>query len=119
MFEGWALVAGGRVDEGVACLRDGFLRWRQTGSKNLGPFRLARVADGLLLAGEAVEAAAVLVEASAIAEETGEHWSDPELHRLSGIAKLRQSGETAGIKQAEHLPSSGDNQRAQERPKFD
>jgi predicted ATPase len=47
IFQGWALVAVGRVDEGLASLRDGLLRWRRTGSRSLGPFRLARVADGL------------------------------------------------------------------------
>jgi class 3 adenylate cyclase/predicted ATPase len=103
MFHGWALVVSGQRDEGTTILRDGLSLWRRSGARSMMPFRLARVADGLLLAGETAEAAALLAEAATIAEETGDHWSDPELDRLSGIANLRQSGGTTGIEQAELL----------------
>jgi predicted ATPase len=103
MFHGWALVGSGRRDEGTTILRGGLSLWRRSGARSMMPFRLARVADGLLLAGEVAEATALLAEAVTIGKETGDHWSDPELDRLSGIAKLRQSGGTAGIEQAELL----------------
>jgi predicted ATPase len=104
LFQGWGLVASGRIDEGLAQLRDGLSRWRRTGSKINGPFRLLRAADGLLLADETDEALALLAEAAALAEETGEHWSDAEVDRLSGIAKLRRSVGASDLAQAEqHL----------------
>ena len=62
---------------------------------------MARVADGLLLAGETAEALALLQEAGALARDIGERWSDPELDRLSGIAWLRQSGGLAELDRAE------------------
>ena len=102
MFQGWASIAVGRIEEGLACLRDGLASWRRTGSKLHGPYRLARAADALLLAGEVDDAAAVLADASALARETGEHWSDPEIDRLSGIVALRRAGETDEREHAEY-----------------
>jgi predicted ATPase len=104
MFQGWGLVATGHVEDGLDYLREGLAGWRQTGSKLHGPYRMARVADGLLLAGEAADALAVLDEAGALARDIGERWSDPEIDRLSGIALLRQASRIAELDRAEtHL----------------
>jgi predicted ATPase len=62
---------------------------------------MARAADGLLLAGEPAEARAPLAEASGLAREIGERWSDPEVDRLSGIAWLRQPNEAGALERAE------------------
>jgi predicted ATPase len=91
VFRGWGLIAAGSVEQGTDFLREGLSFWRRTGSKFQGPYRLARVADGLLRAGKTEEALELLAEAAALARETGEHWSDAELDRLSGIARLRQA----------------------------
>jgi predicted ATPase len=101
IFRGWGFIASGRVEEGLTDLRDGLWNWRRTGSKLHGPYRMARVADGLLLAGETAEALALLQEAGALARDIGERWSDPELDRLAGIAWLRQSGGLAELDRAE------------------
>jgi predicted ATPase len=90
IFRGWGLVASGRGEEGVVDLRNGLSDWRRIGSKFHGPYRLARVADGLLLTGDINGAQELLAEAVAIAKQTGEHWSDAELDRLAGMAKLRK-----------------------------
>src|SRR5207248_3136924 len=95
IFRGWGLIASGRHGEGLHDLRDGLIRWRQTGSKFNGPYRLARVADGLLLGGAFGEALAVLADADTLARETGEVWSDPKIDRLLGIATLQDSGGAA------------------------
>jgi class 3 adenylate cyclase/predicted ATPase len=91
IFQGWGLIADGDLEDGASRLRDGLIGWRRSGSIYMGPFRLARVADGLLLAGKSDEAQEVLAEAVAIAQKTGEQWSAPELERLSGIALSRPS----------------------------
>jgi class 3 adenylate cyclase/predicted ATPase len=91
MFQGWGLIAGGDVERGASHLRNGLIGWRRSGSTYMRPFRLARVADGFLLAGKAEEAKEVLAEAIAVARETGEQWSAPELERLSGLALLTPS----------------------------
>jgi class 3 adenylate cyclase/tetratricopeptide (TPR) repeat protein len=102
MFRGWGLIANGRREEGISILRDGLSLWRRSGAKSMMPFRLARIADGLLIAGETAEAAALLAEAATIAEETGDHWSDPEIDRLSGIAKLRLAEGAVELEAGEH-----------------
>jgi predicted ATPase len=91
IFRGWGLAARGRGEEGLADLRDGLSDWRRIGSKFHGPYRLSRVANGLLLTGDINGALEVLAEAVAMAEQTGEHWSDAELDRLAGTARLRNS----------------------------
>jgi predicted ATPase len=102
MFQGWALIAAGRTEDGLANLRDGLASWRRTGSKLHGPFRLSRVADGMLLAGETAAALELLEEAAALARQTGEYWSDAEIDRLTGIARVRRSGSTDDLEQAEY-----------------
>jgi predicted ATPase len=53
-----------------------------------------------------------LAEAVAIAEQTGEHWSDAELDRLAGTAKLRKSTPFFDPQKAEqHLRRAVDGAR--------
>jgi hypothetical protein len=52
IFRGWGLVASGCGEEGLVDLRNGLSDWRRIGSKFNGPYRLSRVADGLLLTGD-------------------------------------------------------------------
>ena len=101
IFRGWGLIARGQQRESRVDLREGLVRWRQTGSKFNGPYRLARVADGLLLRGEWTEAFSVLAEARMLTRETGEDWSDPELERLHAIAKLQHFDKVADRGEAE------------------
>ena len=104
IYQGWAQVADGNIEDGVSRLRDGLLAWRRSGSKYMGPFRLARVADGLLLAGKPDEAKEVLAEAVSIAQDTGERWSTPEIERLTGISFSRPSDRSFDLAQGEqHL----------------
>jgi class 3 adenylate cyclase/predicted ATPase len=112
IFRGWALVASGRGDEGIVDLRKGLSDWRRIGSKYHGPYRLARVADGLLLTGDIYGTLELLAEAVAVAEQTGEHWSDAELDRLAGTAKLRKSTPFFDPQKAEqHLRRAVDGAR--------
>jgi class 3 adenylate cyclase/predicted ATPase len=104
IYQGWAQIAGGNIEDGVSRLRDGLLCWRRSGSKYMAPFRLARVADGLLLAGKTDEAKEVLAEAVLIAQDTGERWSTPEIERLTGISFSRPSDGSFDLAQGEqHL----------------
>ena len=104
IFQGWGLIANGNIEDGASRLRDGLIGWRRSGSTYMGPFRLARVADGLLLAGKTGEAKEVLAEAVLIAQDTGERWSAPELERLAGIAFSRSSDGSLDPEQGEqHL----------------
>jgi predicted ATPase len=86
VFQGWALIANGSIEDGASRLRDGLMRWRPSGSIAYAPYRLSQVADGLLLANKTQEAKKALAEAVAIVREKGEQWSTPEIERLTGIA---------------------------------
>ena len=104
IVHGWVLIADGRLAEGVGSVRDGLSGWRRTGSKFFAPYRLSRVADALVLAGEIDEALAILQEAAALAAETGEHWSDIVIDWLLGTALLRRAGIAADrLRAEEHL----------------
>jgi class 3 adenylate cyclase/predicted ATPase len=104
IFQGWAQIADGNIEDGVSGLREGLMRWRPSGSIAYAPHRLAQVADGLLLANKPDEAKQLLAEAAAIVREKGEHWSAPEIERLTGIALSRPSDGLFDPKQTEqHL----------------
>jgi len=104
ILQGWALIADGNLENGASRLRDGLTRWRRSGSIVYAPYRLSRVADGLLLADKADEAKELLAEAAAIVRETGEQWSAAEVERLTGLALSRSSGGLFDPKQGEeHL----------------
>jgi class 3 adenylate cyclase/predicted ATPase len=96
IFQGWALIANGAIEDGVSRLRAGLMRWRPSGSIVYAPYRLSQVADGLLLADKTDEAKEVLAEAAAIVREKRGHWSAPEIERLTGIALSRPSDSEQG-----------------------
>jgi class 3 adenylate cyclase/predicted ATPase len=84
MLHGWALVARGRVDEGLVQLRLGLEAWRTSGSKYSAPYRLGRAADAYRMAGLAEEAKRLVTEAAETMERTNERWFEAEVHRLRG-----------------------------------
>jgi class 3 adenylate cyclase/predicted ATPase len=84
MLQGWALVAKGATDDGIAELRKGLDAWRGTGSKFNVPYRLGRAADAFRLAGLFEHGLDLVAEATRAMEQTGDRWFEPELHRLTG-----------------------------------
>ncbi len=103
IFQGWGLIAEGHSEQGVSRLRDGLIGLRRSATKYQVAFKLVRVADGLLLAGNLHEAKEVLAEADAIARETGEQWSASEIERLTGLALLRLDGSSDPEQGEQHL----------------
>ena len=91
MFEGWGLIADGSASEGLDLTRRGLDQWRRTGSKFQAPYRVARAADALLIAGEAEEAIVVLDEALEFSRQTGESWYNAEIDRLRAGAMIAAS----------------------------
>jgi predicted ATPase len=65
-------------------MRKGLDAWRGTGSKLHVPYRLARTADALRLAGIPEHGLNVIAEAICATEQTGDRWYEPELHHLKG-----------------------------------
>ena len=85
IIHGWAGARLGDATPAVAQMLAGFDAWCAGGARNLRPFFLALLADAWLAAGQPLQAVRSagqgLLEAG-----TGEHWWDPELHRLRAEA---------------------------------
>jgi predicted ATPase len=88
---GWVLVERGRVEEGIAEIRQGMDAVRITGAELSLLYVLAQLAEAYGKLGRVDEGLSLLDEALALADRTGERWYDAELHRLRGELTLERS----------------------------
>jgi predicted ATPase len=91
LLRGWALAYQGRAQEGVEQLTQGLVAFRAAGSEILRPYSLALLAEAYRTTGQLEEGFAMLAEALALVDTTGERWYEPELYRLKGALLLQQS----------------------------
>ncbi|MGC2199298.1 MAG: hypothetical protein WA633_04000, partial [Stellaceae bacterium] len=91
MLRGAALLGQGAVDEAIARIREGVAKWTGLGRTVNLPFGLASLAEGLARRGDRAAALAALREGLEIADATGEHKWDAELHRLTGTVLLTEN----------------------------
>jgi predicted ATPase len=84
VLRGWALATNGQGREGISQLREGLAGWERGGLACLQPYFLGLLAEAHVASGERDAALAILTEALAISERTGERYAWAELHRLSG-----------------------------------
>src|SRR5882724_6955387 len=91
-MQGWAQVAPGQDEEGMAQIRRGLAALRATGAALRLPYYLALLAEACGQTGRAAEGLTLLAEALAQAHNTGESWTEAELHRLKGELLLAQEG---------------------------
>src|SRR5271167_3256651 len=96
MLRGAALLGRGAVDEAIACIREGVAKWTSLGRTLNLPFGLASLAEGLARRGDRAAALAALREGLEIADATGEHKWDAELHRLTGTVLLAENKRDEG-----------------------
>jgi len=94
-LHGWALGATGRVDDGVAELRDGLARQRAAGSEIGRPQFDWMLGDIYLRAGRYEEAADAVTDGLDTAAKTGDHYWDGELNRLNGEIAIRSGRPSA------------------------
>jgi class 3 adenylate cyclase/predicted ATPase len=87
---GWALAAQGRVEEGIAQIRQGLVTFRATGAQVQQPSWLALLAEACGWAGQVAQGLNAVVEALAIMDETGERYYEAELYRLKGVLLLQE-----------------------------
>jgi predicted ATPase len=92
IMQGWALTATGHAEAGIARMREGMSAMHATGAALRRPYYLALLATAYGQAGRAEEERNLLSEALTEAEQTGEHWSQAELHRLKGESLRRSNG---------------------------
>jgi predicted ATPase len=96
MLRGAALLGQGAVDEAIARIREGVAKWTGLGRTFNLPFGLAFLAEGLARHGDRTAALAALREGLEIADATGEHKWDAELHRLTGTVLLAENKRDEG-----------------------
>ncbi len=88
MYSNWAR---GRLHDpaaGAAGLREAFASYLALGNKSGAPSFHGLIAELEVLRGDFVNALSAIDDGLAVAEETGEHCTDPYLHRLRGEALL-------------------------------
>ena len=95
---GWARVAGGQHDGGLAQLREGIARWTAGGAIVQRPFLHGLLADALARTGDAYAALCTLDDALGWVEQ-GERWYEPELHRMRAELLLER-GDLAGAQRS-------------------
>jgi predicted ATPase len=96
ILHGSALLGQGAVDEAIDRIREGVAKWTRLGRTVNLPFGLASLAEGLVRRGDRAAALAALREGLEIADATGEHKWDAELHRLTGTVLLAENKRDEG-----------------------
>lgn len=88
IFRGWLVAEEGRLDDGLAQIANGLVAYQAIGAELGRPTFLGILADVYGRLGRTDEALATVDEALALAERTGLHYWDAELHRLKGALRL-------------------------------
>lgn len=84
VFRGWAMAEAGQLREGLAVMEDALVAYSATGCVLVRPYFLALIAEATARHGQPERARALVVEALAAAERTGERVYEAELYRLLG-----------------------------------
>jgi predicted ATPase len=86
---GEALARQGRVEEGVALMREGLAAYQATGAKIARSHYLTRLAEAYGEVGRAEEGLSLLIEALTHVDKTGERFYEAELYRVKGELMLQ------------------------------
>jgi len=84
ILHGWALTWNSNAEDAIQLMRHGLAAWQTTGAHLMLPHSLGLLAEALHAASRPDEGLAVVAEALAIADTTGERWYQAELYRLRG-----------------------------------
>ena len=91
IFRGVVLAEQGWGHEGIARIQQGIAAFRATGAELYRPYFLALLAEGDGKAEQVEKGLAMLAEALAVLDKTGERFYETELYRLNGEPTLKQS----------------------------
>jgi len=89
---GWAAMHQGQEPEGIAKMREGMAAYAATGSELWRPFFLSLLATVYAKTKQADDGLAVVAEALAAADKSGERWWLAEIQRLQGELLQRRIG---------------------------
>jgi predicted ATPase len=82
VMRGWVLAETDDAEAGLAQIREGLAAWKATGAGFCVPYFLGLQAQAHARAGQVEEGLDRLMEALTLADKTGEHGLEAELHRL-------------------------------------
>jgi predicted ATPase len=91
LWRGRVLSEQGRVEEGIAQMRQGLVAHQATGSVLGRPFMLAWLAEAYGKVGQVEEGLTAVAEALTAVDTTGERVQEAELHRLRGELHLQHA----------------------------
>jgi predicted ATPase/DNA-binding winged helix-turn-helix (wHTH) protein len=91
MLRGWVLAMQAQRAEGIATLRQALAALQTAGTEHWQPWCCAALADAYRAIRQADDGLAVLADAFAIVEATGERMLAAELYRLQGVLLLQQA----------------------------
>jgi len=84
IMRGWALCELGQMDAGLVESKRGFAQWDSAGADLVGPYYLSLIATVYLKAGDPQSGMALIDDALARTERTGEMWWRSDVLRLKG-----------------------------------
>ena len=93
ILRGWALAMQGQGATGIAQIRQGLTALEDTGTMLMRPYFLALLAEAYGKVGQVAAGRAALLEAQAVAQRSGEHFYESELHRLEGELRLADAAD--------------------------
>ncbi|MGB8699518.1 MAG: adenylate/guanylate cyclase domain-containing protein [Thermosynechococcaceae cyanobacterium] len=94
VFQGWALVEQGLVDQGLALMHQNIKNFHALGGGILQTHAYVLLTEALVRAGQNTEALATIEQAVQRLQTSGEHHMEPELYRLRGEILLDLSRST-------------------------
>ena len=99
-LRGWALAAGGHVEEGRAQLQQGVAAYQATGMTGFRAYSLALLTEASAQMDHTTEGLEALAEALATLTTSGHRWWEAELYRLKGALLLQRSAAQLGEAEA-------------------
>lgn len=82
---GWLLAERGKLEEGLAQMQAGVAQHQAVGAVVMVPAFLGLIAGAYLKLGRPAEGLAAVTEALRVAQQSGRHYWEAELHRLRGV----------------------------------
>jgi len=93
VLRGWALAEQGQNEEGLTQIHQGMATLHAVGSEIERPSFLALLAEAYGKAGQAENGLALLAEALAMVDKSGERLYEAEMYRLKGELTLQQANQ--------------------------
>ena len=100
-YRGLWLLRHGQAQEGTAQMQQGLTAYRGMGARIELPYMLAQLAETYGSLGQSSAGLAILAEALALVETTGERWWEAELYRLQGELLWAQAGTPPSVGEVE------------------